>query len=161
MKNVVVFYSMSGNSEFVARELSLSLGADLLEVKPEKAYPSKGPTKFLVGGKSALAKDEPRLVPYEFDAEKYGRVIFVSPVWASTFAPPVRTFISENRASLAGKRFAAVVCCKGGGGDAALEKLKEALAIDSFDAALVLVEPKMRPSGLKVSEIKRFAESLA
>ncbi|MBR1929909.1 MAG: hypothetical protein IJ833_00290 [Lachnospiraceae bacterium] len=40
--------------------------------------------------------ETPALQPYEFNIEKYDRIIFGTPVWASTFVPPLRTFINDN-----------------------------------------------------------------
>ena len=52
MKTAVVYYSMSGNTAMVAKTLAERISADVLEIRPEKAYPDKGVRKFLWGGKS-------------------------------------------------------------------------------------------------------------
>ena len=114
---------MLGNTEYAAEKAAELLGADLLRIEPEKAYPDKGFKKFFWGGKSAVMGDKPTLVPYEFDAGKYDRIIFATPVWAGTFTPPIRTFITENAEALKGKRFALITCYSGGGAEKAAEKL--------------------------------------
>jgi len=65
--------------------------------KYKKAYPNRGAKKFLWGGKSAVMREKPKLLPYEFKAEQYDTVIMGTPVWASSFAPPIRTFVQENK----------------------------------------------------------------
>ena len=159
MKIAIVYYSMSKNTEFAAQEIATVTDADLIRIEPEKAYPCKGVRKFIWGGKSAVMKEEPDLLPYEFDAEKYGRVIFGTPVWASRFTPPIRTFIADNADALKGKRFAAFTCFSGGGADKALARLKELLGAD-LDAELILVDPKDKPSDGNAAKIAEFCEKL-
>ena len=160
MKNLIVYYSMLGNTEYAADIIAENTGADILRIEPEKAYPDKGFKKFLWGGKSAVMGDKPKLLPYEFDAGKYDRIIFGTPVWASTFTPPLRTFIADNGEKLKGKKFALFLCYAGGGADKAAEKLKKELGIDSFDAELVLTDPKDKPKEEDKTSILEFCEKL-
>ena len=160
MKNLIVYYSMLGNTEYAANMIADNTGADLLRIEPEKAYPDKGFKKFLWGGKSAVMGDKPKLLPYEFDAGKYDRIIFGTPVWASTFTPPLRTFIAENGEKLKGKNFALFLCYAGGGADKASEKLKKELGIEAFDAELVLTDPKDKPKEEDKKSILEFCEKL-
>ena len=159
MKTAIVYFSLNGNTEYVANEIAGKLGADAIKLTPKKAFPDSGFKKFLRGGKSAVMKEKPELEPYEFDAEKYGRVIFGTPVWASRFTPPLRTFIAENADALKGKRFAVFTCFSGGGADKAIARLKELLGAD-FDAELILVDPKDKPSADNAAKIAEFCEKL-
>ena len=68
MKTAIVYYSMSGNVEQTANAVADAIGADLIRLQPEKAYPDKGAKKFLWGGKSALMGETPTLQSYTFDA---------------------------------------------------------------------------------------------
>ena len=47
MKTAVVYYSMSGNTEQIAKKLAEKLGADVIRIEPVKENPSKGFKKFL------------------------------------------------------------------------------------------------------------------
>ena len=160
MKTVIVYYSLEGFTKKWAEEISKQTGSDLLALHPVKAYPDSGAKKFLWGGKSALMGDKPKLQPYVFNADKYDRVIFAYPVWASSLTPPIRSFIHENRESLNGRSIAAVVCFAGGGADKALLKLKQLLGIESLEAELVLVDPKDKPTEDNEKKIKEFCEKL-
>ncbi|MBQ3265716.1 MAG: flavodoxin [Ruminococcus sp.] len=159
MKTAIVYYSMSGNTQQTAEKIANMIGADMIRIEPKKEYPSTGFRKFLWGGKSAVMGDKPRLQPYHFDGD-YDRIIFGTPVWASSFTPPIRTFISENREKIAGKSVAAFVCFSGGGADKALLKLKQFLEIDSLDAELILIDPKDNPSPENKKKIKDFCHKL-
>lgn len=159
MKTAVIYYSMSGNTAQTAQKIAAVLGADLIPVEPVKAYPSKGMRKFIWGGKSAVMGDRPRLNPYRFDGG-YDRVILGTPVWASSFAPPIRSFIHENRAALAGKSIAAFACFSGGGDEKAFEKLRRFLGIDAFAARMTLTDPKDKPKPEDDEKIRQFCEQL-
>ena len=101
MKTIIVYYSMSGNTDLAAREIASRLGADTLRIEPEKSYPDKGFKKFFWGGKSAVMAETPPLRPYRFAAEDYEQVILGFPVWAGNLTPPLRTFLRDNAAAIA------------------------------------------------------------
>lgn len=159
MKTVVVYYSMSGNTHATAQKIAAALGAELIRLDPVKEYPSKGFRKFIWGGKSAVMGEMPALQPYVFSGD-YDRVIFGSPVWASHIAPPLRTFIHENRDALQGKRFACFLCCAGGDADKPFLKLQQLLEADGFDARLVLVDPADKHDPQNDEKIAAFCAKL-
>ncbi len=163
MKTAIVYYSLEGNTQYTANRIAAILKEtceiDIIRIEPEKAYPNKGFKKFFWGGKSAVMAEMPTLQPYEFDASKYDRIIFGTPVWASTFTPPIRTFIIENSA-VKEKQIAVFTCFSGGGADKALKKLKEYLGIDSFMAELILVDPKDKDKEEDDALIAEFCEKL-
>ena len=160
MKKAIVYYSMSGNTEYVAKYISEKIEADLIRIEPKKEYPSKGIKKFLWGGKSAVMGETPELEAYEFDSAKYDYVIFGTPVWASSFTPPIRTFIEENKEKLKAKKLAAFICYMGGGANKAIEKLKECLQINELNAQLILIDPKDKKTEEKDKEIEEFCEKI-
>ena len=144
MKAVIVYYSLTEHTAYVADKIAQALGADTVRLQTQKAYPDKGMKKFLWGGKSAMMAEKPALEPYEFDGSQYDTVLFGTPVWASNIAPPLRTFIAEQGESLQGKRFGVFVCSAGGSAAKAVEKLR-ALLPEDFAAQLSLIDPKGKP----------------
>lgn len=160
MKKAIVYYSTSGNTDYVANYISDKIGADLIRIEPQKEYPNKGIRKFLWGGKSAVMGETPALEEYEFDSEKYDCIIFGTPVWASSFTPPIRTFIKENKEKLIDKKIAVFICYMGGGADKAIEKLKQSLEIDEFAAELILIDPKDDKTDEKDKKIDEFCKKI-
>ncbi|MCR5353907.1 MAG: flavodoxin domain-containing protein [Clostridiales bacterium] len=160
-RTAIVYYSMSGNTEYVAKEVAEKTGGELIKLTPKKEYPSKGFAKFFWGGKSAVMGDTPSLEDYSFDAQNIDRIIFGTPVWAGSFTPPLRTFIKENKEALAGKEFAAFFCFSGGGADKAKNKLLNFLGADNFSSELILVDPKDKPSEEKAQMTEEFCKKLA
>ena len=158
MKTIIVYYSLEGNTDCAAREIAARMGADLLRIEPDRAYPTSGFKKLFWGGKSAMMGETPALAPYRFDGGTYDRVILGFPVWAGNVAPPVRTFVKEN--DLRGKRVAAFACQSGSGAEKAFARLKKLLGVEALEAELVLIDPKDRPGAANDERLRAFCERL-
>ena len=158
-KIAMVYYSMTGNVQWVADALALA-GADLVPLKPQKSYPDKGFKKFLWGGKSAIMGETPPLEPYQVNWDAYDLIILGTPVWASNIAPPLRTFITDNLSFLRSKSLAAVLCFSGGGADKALAKVDKQFGLQ-FVRTLVLVDPKDKPEQNKQQALEAFCAAIA
>ena len=159
MKTIIVYYSLEGNTEYAANQIAEVIGADLLRIMPKKAYPTNGLRKFLWGGKSAVMGETPELLPYHFDASAYDRIIIGFPVWAGNFAPPIRTYLLNN--NLHDKHIAAFACQSGAGAEKALSRLRVCLGIESFEAELVLIDPKDKPNEDNTQKILDFCTKLS
>ncbi len=160
MKSVIVYYSLSGNVACAARELAARLGADLLPIQPQKAYPDKGVKKFFWGGKSAVMGEQPPLQPYVFSAERYDAVILAFPVWAGTVAPPVRTFAVREKEALRGKTLGFAACQSGAGAPKAFRVLEE-LVGEAPRATLTLIDPKDKPNPQNAAHMDDFCRLLS
>ena len=136
MKKVVVYYSYEGTTKRMADTISLKYGFDVerLEVKDEKKR--KGLSKYIWGGKDVIQKKEPELLPIRQNVEEYDRIIIGTPVWASCFAPAIRTFISQT--SIHGKEVA-FFCTHAGGAGHTMEDFKEDLKDNKIVGELKLV----------------------
>ncbi len=116
-KVLVVYFSRSGNTRYAAETFAKTCGgAKLVEIKAAKPYAPD------YGDCCDEAKPECRagtLRPIEkiadLDVAAYDVVLVGTPNWWGTMAPPVRTWVSENAATLKTK----TVCLfqtHGGGG---------------------------------------------
>ncbi len=160
MKDLIVFYSLEGNTRYVAERIRDSVGADMLSLVPKKPIKSKGFSKFIWGGKSAMMGEKPELEKYDVDLNGYDRIIFGFPVWASNITPPIRTFISDNLEALKGKRFVAFACQSGNGAEKAFQKLSGCLGDIEFEQTAVFIDPKARQSRETDEKIEVLCESL-
>ena len=160
MGTAIVYYSLNGNSEMVAEKLAAKLDADVIKLEPDKAYPDKGAKKFLWGGKSAVMGEQPVLKPYEFDADKYDKLILGFPVWASRPAPPICTFLNDNKVKLSRKKISVFACQSGNGAEKAFERVKKMIGIDTFAAELILIDPKTRVNADNDKKIESFCEKI-
>ena len=160
MAEIVVYYSLEGSTEIVAKEIAAALNCDLLRIETIKKYASKGFMKFVHGGRDVFMNKKPALKPYEFDASKYDTIIFATPVWASNFVPALKTFIDAQKDALKGKHFNLYTGFLGGGADIAAEKLAEYLEIDGFENHLVLIDPLKKPSDENKEKIEEFCKKI-
>ena len=160
MKTLIVYYSLEGNTEYVAEKIKESTGADTLKLVPKKAYHDKGFAKFFWGGKSAVMAEKPALEAYDVDLSVYERIIFGFPVWASNFTPPIRTFIEDNKDVLKSKKLAAFACQSGSGAEKAIAKLAKTVGIDGFEHKAVFIDPKARQSEDMDAKIGAFCKEL-
>ena len=158
MKTLIVYYSLEGNTKYVAEKIADACGFDTLRLMPVKKYPASGFKKFFWGGKSAVMAETPELEPYTFAPDCYDRIVFGFPVWAGNVTPPIRTFVKDN--DLKGKRIAAFACQSGSGAEKAFGKLKAAIGIEDFEAELVLIDPKTKAGAESDRKIEDFCEKL-
>jgi len=150
MKKLIVYYSFEGNTEFFVKALAQHADAEILALKPVKERESKGFSKFVWGGFQAVMKQKPDLKPYTFKPGDYDIIIFATPVWAGTYAPPLRTFF-ENEDIIA-KKVAYFYTHQGGAGKVDAQ-FKEVLADNHILGATDLVTLK---TDKKTNEDKLF-----
>lgn len=124
MKTLIIYYSFEGACRFVAERLAAACGADLLELKPAKDIKGGKASKYFWGGRQVVFGTKPELLPLDKDPGDYDLLIMGTPVWAFTYTPAFRTFLSE--AGLKGKKIALFYCHEGGPGKT-LENMKKAL----------------------------------
>lgn len=111
VKKLVVLYSYDGNTRFIGNVIAESINADVLELKPVTEMSSKGFLKYVWGGKKVVLKEKPPLHPFDKNPLEYDVLFIGTPVWAFTFAPPLRTFFSN--VVLENKKIALFCCHEG------------------------------------------------
>lgn len=142
MKTLVVFYSLEGNTRWIAETVAARLQADLLELRPKKEYPSQGFHKYFRGGKSVLFRECPELIPQNTQIDDYQNIVIGTPVWAGSYSPPVRSFLSQNR--IQNKKIAFFACHASKSADAAgkcFDGLKKELSGNTFVGKADFVDP--------------------
>ncbi len=112
-KMLVLYYSQTGNTKAVAEEIANKLGADIEEITMEDPYDPD----FQATIDRCLKEREqdilPTIHPVKADLANYDVIFLGYPVWFSTYAPPVITFL--NGADLSGKKIVPF-CTFGSGG---------------------------------------------
>lgn len=123
-KAIVVYYSYEGSTEKVAKLIAKTIGVEAHAIKPVKEMKYKGFLKFFIGGMNVVLGKKPKIQPIDIDFNKYDLIFLGSPIWAGTFAPPIKTFIDSN--ILANKKIAYFYCNEGGAKNAS-EKAKPSI----------------------------------
>lgn len=112
-KVLVVYYSWGGNTRVVAEKIKAQLGADLVEIVPETAYPTDYSECVAQARKETKEGFKPAIKTKVENMNDYDVILIGTPNWCSTIAPPVATFLSEN--NFEGKKVALFVTHGGGG----------------------------------------------
>lgn len=154
MKTLIAYYSFDGNTKLVAQELARTLEADLLEVKPKKDIPHNF-LKFFLGGMGVVKKQTPELLPLDKNPEEYDLLVIGTPVWASSFVPAIRTFLTQH--PVKGKKVA-FFCCFGGQEGRTFEELKAMLPGNEFVGQLGLRMPLKHRE--EINKLQPWAASL-
>ena len=100
-KVLVAYFSHSGNTREVARQISEATGGDLFEIVSATPYPTEYRAVVDQGKKEIEAGARPALKKTVGDLSQYDVIFVGSPCWWATIAPPVATFLSS--CDLAGK----------------------------------------------------------
>ena len=146
-KAAVVFFSYHGNVRKVADEIAHLTGADLIELKIPGIDGLKGFMMYARLGFMASFKKKPRITGGR-DLSSYDTVILGTPVWAGTFSPALRSFLS--RRSLYGLKVGAYFCHKGGLGRAP-GKLDDFLGLAGGLKSVDAVEPAVNGTARDVA----------
>lgn len=112
-KNAVIFYSQTGTTKKVAEEFAKQLGADAIELKLTKPYPSTYDSTIAAVRAERDAKKWPALENAKQDLSKYDTLYVGAPIMFGFFAPPMYTFLDSN--DLSGKVLVPF-CTYGSGG---------------------------------------------
>ena len=101
-KTLVVYYSASGNTERVAKDIAEAAGADLFEIVPTEVYTSEDLNWTNSDSRVSREHDDESLrdvllttteVP---DWDSYDTVFIGYPIWWGIAAWPVDTFVKNN-----------------------------------------------------------------
>lgn len=101
-KTLVVYYSASGNTERVARDIAEAAGADLFEIVPTEVYTSEDLNWTNPDSRVSREHDDESLrdVPLTTtevpDWDSYDTVFIGYPIWWGIAAWPVDTFVKNN-----------------------------------------------------------------
>jgi len=123
-KILIVYYSLTGNTKFIAEALIDSIEADILELKPIKELKADSSTRFIWGGYQSTMKKKPKLIDFDINPLEYDLIILGTPVWAWNISPPMRSFLSKF--DLTSKKVA-LWMCHAGDGVKAMNRFKETL----------------------------------
>jgi len=154
MKKLVLYYSRTGNTRFIAEEIALNIKADIEEIREKKSR--KGILGWLGAGKDAFKELPADIDKLKHDPKKYDRIFIGQPVWAGKMNPAIRALIQKYDFS---KKKVVLFCSMGGDhDDKCLRQTKEKLG--SVLAAKAFTNPKRSPE-LTKENVKELLASIS
>ena len=154
MKNLVVYYSRSGNTKKVAETMARELKADLQQLVDKRGR--SGLFGFLRAGRDAMKKRTTELQPLNLNPKDYDLILVGTPVWASNPAPAVRAFLHSH--DLSGKKVALVCTMSARGGEEALAGMRNLLTGAEVVAQLDIAMKKETESQIEEKVVQWTAQ---
>ena len=127
VKPLVVYWTWSDthNTKVVAEMLQQKTGADIALIEMVTPYPNDFGSVMQLGQRDLQQPKAPAIKEMNLDLSKYDPIYVGTPIWFSTYAPPVRTFLQSY--DFKGKTVA-LFCTHGQGNPATFKYLADAKA---------------------------------
>jgi flavodoxin len=111
-KMLIVYYSHTGNTKYVAEKIKEKTGGDLFEIQTVRTYPSQYSALTEEAKRELQEGDLPALKKGPPNMSSYDLILVGGPVWWYTVATPVMSFLKQ--ADFAGKKVSAFCTHEGG-----------------------------------------------
>jgi len=150
MKSLVVYYSRSGNTRFVAEKISQEIGGDIEEIIDKKRR--KGSLGFVLAGFDATRGRKTDIAEMKKSPEDYDLIVVGTPMWNKRITPAVRTYLENNKFS---EKKVALFCTNlGSQSERVFKTLKEIMHGCVFVGELAIsnVQKNRENAEIKISE---------
>jgi flavodoxin len=134
MKTLVVYYSRTGKTRFVAEKVASELKADIEEVVDLKNR--SGRFGFLKAGYDATRGNETKIAKTQKSPSNFELIVVGTPVWNSRPASAISTYL--KRTDFAGKKVAIFCTNEGMGEEKAVERTKALISNGDIVGELVI-----------------------
>ncbi len=158
-KILIVYFSLTGNTNQVANIMKDFTDAEVFELKPDFDYSKvQSRTEMENLGKKQVEEGfKPELLNSVTDIDTYDLIIVGSPVWWFSVTPPVMSFLSQY--DLAGKRVAPFCTCGSVAGDF-FTQFEETIPDAEVQGGLTLTEDELKDEEGVKEKIRIWLEDL-
>jgi len=157
MKKLVIYYSLEGNTRFIAEQVAAAVAADLLELKPKHDIQPRGFMRYFWGGKQVIMQAKPELLPFAVNPADYDLLFIGTPVWAWNYAPALNTFFAKVK--LQGKLIG-LFCCSGGMEGKTRANMARALAGNTIIGEIGFQDPLKHDRHADAKRAQQWAQEL-
>ena len=151
-KILVAYFSWSGNTQGIAREIQRQTGADLFEIEPEKPYSSDYNTVLREAQRDQRVQARPKLKGQVKDISQYDVIFLGFPVWWYVAPTIINTFLEAY--DLSGKTIILFATSGGSGFGKTVENLKPSAP------GAAIREGKLLNGRPSVAELKKWVDGL-
>jgi Multimeric flavodoxin WrbA len=114
MKKLFIYYSFSGNTDFVADFLK-NKGISTIKIETLEKMPKNRILSILVGGFKAGIGYKDKIKDFNTNIDKYDEIIIGSPIWNGRLSSPINTVL--DRLDLNNKKVSFIFCSGSGNSD--------------------------------------------
>jgi flavodoxin len=98
---LVAYFTRTGNTRVIARQIRRALDADLFEIQPAEPYPEDYEETVAQATRERESGFEPPLAALALNMERYETVFLGFPIWGMSAPSVIRSFLSNH--DLSGK----------------------------------------------------------
>lgn len=142
MKKLFIYYSQSGNGDYVASRMS-ELGYDIRKIEAKRLLPKSFFWSMMIGGMMAGFNHKSKLKEFDNDVSSYDEIVIGSPIWNGKFACPVNTLL--NKLDLKNKKVKFILYSGSGNAPKCIAKIKKNSSCDVYEVK----EPKKNKDELE------------
>ena len=148
MKKLFIYYSLSGNGDFLAEQLKKQ-GYEIRKVIEKKKAPKVFFFRILSGGFRAGMNAKGKLVDYNNNISEFDEVVVGSPIWNGRFTPAINSVLAKT--DFKDKKLTFLFYSGSGDQPKAAKKVKKLFPEANI---IVLKEPKSHEAELeKIKEL--------
>lgn len=156
MKRIIVYYSLSGNTEEAVKNIADKLDCEVLKIDTVKAMPKSFAARLLVGGGQVAMNKIPELKPLDKELSLYDEIFIGTPIWNSKGVPAINALLEDADVC---KKVTGLIITSGGGD---IEKCVKALEkkVPNVKYQVSLLDRKHKDYGLNADKINKFVEDI-
>lgn len=151
---LVLYCSRTGSTERMAQQIQKILDCDILEVEPQVAYDSDydGMLSRAQEELSAIRQGNyPAIKTSVEDFDDYDIVFVGYPIWYSSIATPMQTFLHNHASKLSGKRIALFATSGSSGISTSVDEARRLCSGATFTETLLLTSSTLSQMESRVS----------
>lgn len=119
---MIVYFSKTGNTKFVAEEIVKLTGSEIDEIV-EVGEKRDGPVAYMLSGLSSMFKKKSNIQKAGKNPRDYDLIYIGSPMWGWNLVPAVRSYLTNNQ--ITGKKLALFCTSAGKGESRVFSSIKE------------------------------------
>lgn len=156
MKRIIIYYSLSGNTEEAVKVIAEQLGIETLKIDTVKEMPKSFAAQLLVGGGQVAFNKIPKLKPIDKDLSVYDEIFIGTPIWNSKGVPAINALLKDETIS---KKVTGLIITSGGGEiDKCVKALKD--RIPNLKYQVSLLDRKHQDYQQNEGKIKKFVDEV-
>lgn len=156
MKRIIIYYSLSGNTEEAVKVIAEQLGIETLKIDTVKEMPKSFAAQLFVGGGQVAFNKIPKLKPIDKDLSVYDEIFIGTPIWNSKGVPAINALLKDETIS---KKVTGLIITSGGGEiDKCVKALKD--RIPNLKYQVSLLDRKHQDYQQNEGKIQKFVEEV-
>ncbi|MDE5840423.1 MAG: hypothetical protein K2H49_05835 [Muribaculaceae bacterium] len=116
-RTLVVYYSYTNNVHDIINKLTGQIDADVVRIEPAEKGLDYAANNYAIGSAQIsairnnpeVASSYPAIDPVNVNLTDYDCIIIGAPLWWSSMAAPLQTYLFQNGAAMAGKKIGLIV----------------------------------------------------